>query len=416
MTRDGLRRVLLLAYYFPPLGGAGVQRAVKFAKYLPESGWQPTVLTTRSIVYRARDPSLADELPPGLKVVRAREPRGAMGPAVVLQKLGLTRASRIAAFPDHAVGWIPDALRITLSVIRRERPAVLFSTSAPFSSHLIALAAHRRTGVPWVADFRDEWAANPGLLDDPAIVRTMARGCERAITGAASAVTVAADYFQLDNPSGTPRILVPNGVDEADLVGLDPSPPPDDAFLMSYVGTLHPGQDPLPVLEAIDRLKARGAIDPSRFRLRIVGNDFRAPGRRTFPVPVEQVGYLSHREALREMQSASVLLHYVAPTSRAPAGKLYEYLATGRPILCVARPDGGAAAVVRAADAGPIAAPDNPAAIEQAILSLYKRWSATTGLPDQSRAREWALTNYSRRKLAADLASVLDSAAAGQSG
>jgi glycosyltransferase involved in cell wall biosynthesis len=107
------------------------------------------------------------------------------------------------------------------------------------------------------------------------------------------------------------------------------------------------------------------------------------------------------------MQSASVLLHYVAPSSRAPTGKLYEYLASGRPILCVARPDGGAAALVRAADAGPVAAPGDPEAIEQAILSLYERWSGN-GLPDQPRAREWVLANYSRRKLTGDLAAVLN--------
>jgi glycosyltransferase involved in cell wall biosynthesis len=408
-----MRRVLMLAYVFPPLGGGGVQRALKFAKYLPESGWQPTIITTRSTVFTARDPSLAEELPAELPVLRAREPRGAMGPATVLAQLGLRRASRVAAFPDYAVGWIPDALRITLRAIRQEEPAVLFSTSAPFSSHLVALAAHRRTGVPWVADFRDEWAANPGLLDEPSVVRTMARRWERAITGAAASVTVAAEYFELDNPRGTPMVLIPNGIDEADLVGLDAAPPRSDAMVMSYVGTLYPGQnDPTPVFKALGRLTRRGAIDPDRFRLRVVGNDFRAPEQRTFPVRAEQGGYLSHQDALREMQSASVLLHYVAPTSRAPTGKLYEYLASGRPILCVARPDGGAAALVRATDAGPVAAPGDPEAIEQAILSLYERWSGN-GLPDQPRAREWVLANYSRRKLTGDLAAVLNRVADG---
>jgi glycosyltransferase involved in cell wall biosynthesis len=414
-SREATRRVLMLAYYFPPLGGAGVQRAVKFAKYLPESGWEPTVITTRSPVYRAKDPSLAEELPAKLRVVRAREPRGAMGPAVVLRRLGFTRASQVAAFPDHATAWIPHALQLTLRLIRQQRPTVLVSTSAPFSSHLVALAAHRRTGIPWVADFRDEWAANPGLRDDPALVRSMARRVERAITGAAAAVTIAADYFDLDNPTGTPTVVIPNGVDEADLAGLDLDPRRADALVMSYVGTLHPGQDPTPVFEAIGRLTQRGEIDPARFRLRIVGNDFRAPERRSFPVPVEEVGYVSHRTALEEMHSAAVLLHYVAPTSRAPAGKLYEYLASGRPILCVARPDGGAAALVRAADAGPVAAPGDPEAIEQAILALYERWSAS-GLPDQSRAREWVLANFSRRKLTAELAAVLDRVSAAQPG
>jgi glycosyltransferase involved in cell wall biosynthesis len=111
------------------------------------------------------------------------------------------------------------------------------------------------------------------------------------------------------------------------------------------------------------------------------------------------------------MSSASVLLHYEAPANPAPSGKIYEYLASGRPILCVARADGGAAALVREADAGPVVAPDDPEAIEQALISLYERWSRND-LPDQPGAREWVLANYSRRKLTADLAAVLDRAAA----
>jgi glycosyltransferase involved in cell wall biosynthesis len=405
----------MVAYFFPPLGGAGVQRAVKFAKYLPEHGWHPTVLTTRSTVYRAADPSLASEVTPGTEVTRAREPRGAMGPAVVLSRLGLQQAAKVAAFPDRAVAWIPDAVRLGLRITRRERPSVLFSTAAPISAHLVALAVHRRTGIPWVADFRDEWAANPELRDQPAIVHNLARRFEREITSRAAAVTEVCDYFDLQNPAGSPAFVIPNGVDDDDLRGLRADPPLPDVLRLTYVGTLYGEQDIATVVDALHRLAARGTLDLERVRVRVVGNDFRSPGQRSWPLPVEALGYVSHREALREMCSASVLLHYVAPSSRAPAGKVYEYLASGRPILCVARPDGGAAELVRAADAGPVVGPDDPDGLERAILSLYERWSAT-GLPDQARAREWVLANYSRRKLAGDLAAVLDRAATAHSG
>lgn len=406
---DG-RRLLMLAYYFPPLGGAGVQRSVKFAKYLPESGWHPTVITTRSTVYPVADPSLAGELPADVRVLRAHEPRGAMAPAALLRRLGLRRASRVTAFPDAATAWIPDAVRLALRTIRAERPAVLFSTSAPFSAHLAALAVHRRTGIPWVADFRDEWSSDPGLRAEPAVVLRMARRLERAITANAAALTFAADYFNVLNPAASPTVVIPNGVDAADLAGPDVPPAADGVLRLSYVGTLYGDRDPAPVFAALERLAARGAIDLTRLRIRIVGNDFRAPERRRWPMPVEQVGYVTHREALSEMRSASVLLHYVDPATQAPSGKLYEYLASGRPVLCVARPDGGAAALVRAAGAGPVASPGDPEGLERAILELYERWR-TTGLPDQPAAREWVLANYSRRKLTGELAAVLDRAA-----
>src|SRR4051795_8405587 len=137
--RGGTRRVLMLAYYFPPLGGSGVQRTVKFAKYLPDLGWQSTVLTTASRSYPANDPGLARELPPTTRVHRAYELPGATLPVKALSRLGLRSAARLAAFPDDAVGWGPDAVRQALRLVREERPGVMMSTSSPFSAHLVAM-------------------------------------------------------------------------------------------------------------------------------------------------------------------------------------------------------------------------------------------------------------------------------------
>jgi glycosyltransferase involved in cell wall biosynthesis len=408
--RAGNRRVLMLAYYFPPLGGSGVQRTVKFAKYLPYFGWRSTVLTTGSRSYPATDPGLAAELPPSTRVRRARELPGATLPVKVLSRLGLRSAARLAAFPDDAVGWAPDALRQALRLVRSEEPAVLMSTSAPFSAHLVAMAVHERTGIPWVADFRDEWSANPHLRDDPEPVRRAARRLEHEITARAAAVTFAADYFAVVNAGPRP-FVIPNGVDDEDLRDLAPPERHDDLLRLTFVGTLYGDQDAAPFFAALARLVARGAIDADRVRVRIVGNDWLPRGQLTCPVEMERTGYVAHREALQEMASASVLVHYVALSSRAPGGKIYEYLASARPILCVARSDGRAAALVRESAAGPVAAPDAPDAIEQAILELYRRW-LDGGLTDQPRVREWTLARYSRRQLTGDLAAVLDHAVA----
>jgi glycosyltransferase involved in cell wall biosynthesis len=236
----------------------------------------------------------------------------------------------------------------------------------------------------------------------------MARRLEREITTRASVVTVVGRYFDLLNPSGTPVVPIPNGIDESDLAGLSGVRKDYEVLTLSYVGTIYGGHDPFPVLDALARLGECGKVDLSRVRVRIVGNDWRSDPR--WPIPVERLGYVDHDRALREMREASVLLHYRAPDSRAASGKLYEYLASARPVLCAARPDGVAAQIVRTAGAGPVAGPDDPEAIEAALLSLYDRWRSD-GLPDRPHVREWVLEHYSRRKLTADLAAVLDRAA-----
>lgn len=401
--------MLILAYYFPPLGGSGVQRTVKFAKYLPHSGWRSTVLTTTSRAYPANDPGLATELPPSTRVERAFELPGTTLPVMVLTRLGLRAAARLAAFPDDAVGWAPGALVRALRIVRAERPAVLMSTSAPFSSHLVAMAVHERTGIPWVADFRDEWSANPHLLADPQPVRKAARRLEREITARAAGVTFAGGYYDLANSAPSRTAVIPNGVDEDDFVGFDALTPPTDVFRVTFVGTLYGEQDAAPFFAALDRLVERGSIDPQLVRVRLVGNDWLPPGALRCAVAIERTGYLSHRDAVREMVRGSALLHYVASANLTSAGKLFEYLASGRPVLCIANPNGYAATIARAAGAGPVASPLEPDAVEGAILELYERWRAK-GLPDQDEVRRWTFERFSRRRLTRDLAEVLDCA------
>jgi len=329
------RRVLVIAYFFPPLGGAGVQRTLKFVKYLPEFGWTPTVVSTSSRVYGARDTTLLDEVPHGVRVMRAPGLPVARWLAILLGKLGLRRLRLWASWPDGGLGWAPAAFLAARRELRRERPDVIFSSSAPYGGHLVALALHRLTGIPWVADFRDEWASNPHLAEQPRQLAAASTRAERAITRAADRLVVAADYFELEGaPRFDPRrTTIPNGVDPADVVAGDGAPSAD-IFRLSFIGTLYGTIDAAPVLEALRRLIADGTVDPARFELRVVGNvwipDFAAPD----DVPLVQTGYVSHERAVAEMARSTALLLYVPQASRAPSGKIFEYLAAERPILC----------------------------------------------------------------------------------
>jgi glycosyltransferase involved in cell wall biosynthesis len=271
----------------------------------------------------------------------------------------------------------------------------------------------RRTGIPWVADFRDEWSANPHLTDQPRLLAGLSERSERAITQEAARVVVAAGYFQLrglaaDDPR---RVEIPNGVDEDDFPQ-SVEEPPRDRFVLSHIGTLYDLQDPSAALRALATLGTRSAIDLERVEVRLVGNVW-LPDLVVPPdVRVEQTGYLDHGRAIAEMCAATVLLLYVPASSLAPSGKLFEYLASGRPILCLTGPDNLASRLVREWDAGVVADPRDDAAIEHALLTLWQRWQEN-GLPDQAEVRRKTLEHYSRRATAAQLARVLDEAAGG---
>jgi glycosyltransferase involved in cell wall biosynthesis len=408
------RRVLVLAYFFPPLGGAGVQRTLKFVEYLAPLGWDSTVVSTRSRVYGARDPSLLDEVPPGTRVIRTAAFPLARYLGILLYKLRLMRLRAWVIWPDGGVGWAPFALLTALRAARRERPDVLFSTSAPYGAHLVAMLVARLSGTPWVADFRDEWSTNPGLEAQPKALNKLAARAERAIATRAARVTVAADYFRLAGlPAGDPRrVEIVNGADEADLAAAGQGSPPADRFVLAHVGTIYGEQDPSPVLEALAALVARGEIDGERVAVRLVG----AIWDETFAPPagieVEAVGYIGHREAVAEMTRATALLLYVSSSSLAPSGKLFEYLAAGRPVLCVTRPDNLASRLVREWGAGVAATPDDGPGIEQALLELWRRWQSDA-LPDQAAVRDRTFELYSRRSAAERLAGVLTEACGG---
>jgi glycosyltransferase involved in cell wall biosynthesis len=406
------RRALVLAYLFPPLGGAGVQRTLKFVRYLEPLGWDATVISTKSRHYPARDPSLLREIPGSAYVVRTPALPLAHWLSMVPYRLGLKHLFAYLNWPDGGIGWMPFALATALRTVRRQRPDVIFSTSTPQSGHIVALIVSKLTGVPWVADFRDEWAADAFRADQPrALVRLSAR-LERDLVRHASRVVVAADYFRLEGLSKDDprRVVIVNGVDEADLpIGAKRQ---SHRFVLAHVGTIYGIRDPSPVLRALARLVQRGLVDGEQVEVRLVGSlwleDFEPPP----VIRVERTGYVEHRRAVQEICMATALLLYVPSSSLAPSGKLFEYLASGRPILCLTHPDNLANRLVREWNAGVVADPHDEAAIEQALLTLWQRWQEN-GLPDQKEVRQKTLERYSRRKNAEQLARVLDEAASG---
>ena len=344
VTGGPRRRVLMLAYFFPPLGGGGVQRTLKHVKYLPDEGFDAIVLTTRLGWSPMPDPTLGAEVPPETVVIRAPElplrlVKWALGGALRRARLP-SRLTAYVGWPDEMAGWVPGATWHALRAVRRYRPEVLYSTLSPASAHLVALMVSRATGIPWVADFRDAWTRNPqGERLARPFARLSAR-LERAVVSRATYLVVVDESVELlDVDPGDPRLVViRNGVDPEDVLPVT-ARRRGTRFRISYVGSLYGARDAAPVFAALRALVDRGVIDEGLLELRIVGSAALDADANLDRLPVSRMGYVDHAAAIAEMAAADVLLFYAPTVNRGPSGKIYEYLVSGRPVLCVAGSD-----------------------------------------------------------------------------
>jgi glycosyltransferase involved in cell wall biosynthesis len=412
------QRVLMLAYYFPPLGGGGVQRTLKHVKYLPQAGFAPIVVTGTGRGFPLRDPLLSREVPAGTVVLRA--------PALPLQvarwkaegllrRLGLPQwpASAIG-WPDEMVGWLPFALAQALRAVRKYRPNVIYTTSSPVTAHLAGLVLQRATGLPWVADFRDPWTRHPHAAKQFAPFARASAALERLVTRRADQVVVADESVTLlgIQPDDERMAIIRNGVDPDDLMELQTRAPPAH-FRLSYVGSLYGAIDGVPATSALRALVQRGVVDRRDVELRIVGDAGIGDPSLAADIRVTQTGYVDHSEALREMAGATALLLHLPRITRASSGKLFEYLASGRPVLCIAARDNLAYRLVEELGAGPCVEPEDTEGVERAIADLVAKWRSGDLVAD-TRVRDETLRRFSRPVLAAQLAEVLQEAIRGR--
>ncbi len=405
-----MKRVLIVAYYFPPLGGIGSLRIARFAEHLPAYGWEPTVLTPRNGAY-FRDDTLtfpeervlrtaSIELSrAGKQLLRAggsdTEAAAVRGARARLKEL----ARRHLYFPDAQIGWLPPAL---LSARRRVHAGefdAVFSSSFPITAHLIARRIHRRLGTPWVAEFRDPWSA---MLPSDSPVITRAQRLEAEIGREASAlVTVSPSWASMFGSAWSREVhVIRNGHDGVPATTSEA----DGRFTLGYLGTYYPGtQDLRTMWEAVRVFNsgASGRLDA----IRLIGPPQPGLLREIADVGlsglVEQTGFLAHDRAADELLRCSVLLvagpKHADPVLRGHVvAKLSEYLATQKPIIYVGQPFTDAAALI-SAHAGTQVVP--PGDVAGAVRSI-------TEARDVSFVRD--SDALSRARLTAHLADLLD--------
>ena len=410
------RRVLMIAYHFPPVqGSSGVQRTLKFVQYLPRFGWQPLVLTVNPRAYMETTTGQLGDIPQDVVVKRAF----ALDAARHLALAG--RYPRWCAVPDRWASWWLSGVPVALQLIRKYRPAAIWSTYPIATAHLIGHSVRKASGLPWVADFRDSMTEE-NYPSDPT-VRSAFLGIERrAVAGSAAAVFTTPGAVRM-YAARYPAIpdsrwhMIPNGYDEETFARAEAdlrTPRSPGPLVLVHSGLLYPSErDPSAFFAALQNLKRNQRIssDTLKVILRATGHDERY--RRTLAElglddVVELAPAVAYRDALKEMLTADGLLIFQAANCnhQVPA-KIYEYLRAGRPILALTDAAGDTAAVLRDAGVDSIVPLDSASAIEAGLLRFLEQ--VRCGAVPQLGAAEVA--RHSRLAGAGELARLLDSVA-----
>ncbi|HSI98195.1 MAG TPA: glycosyltransferase [Gaiellaceae bacterium] len=380
-------KVLLVTMYFPPAGGGGVQRSLKLAQYLPAFGIETHVLAPDDPKWVHRDAELRVPTQAWVHRVRYVGPR-ARKPAEELRASdGVERAlvqaqltARRLLLPDASVTWNLTAIPTAIRIARREGVDVVITTSPPGSIHFAGAAVRRATRARWLADLRDPLVANQQRRSDTAAARARQATNERLArlvarqADAISCVSEAiADEIRALGARGLVRTIA-NGCDFDDFAGLEYERAP--RFRITHAGSFFGKRDPKPFLQAL----SDSGLDVV---VRFVG-DFRSSDREWAEAlglddRLELVPYAPRSESLRLQRDSEALLLLVPDADGRGkgvlSGKVFEYLAAGRPILAVVPPDGAAAALIRETGAGIVVAPDDVDGIRAALEGLHAQFS-----------------------------------------
>ena len=407
-----MKSLLMIAFHFPPLAGSsGIQRTLRFAKHLPQFGWHPTILTTHERAYERTSHDQLGDIPDGVEVVRAP----AWDTARHLALGG--HYPRALACPDRWLSWWPGAVWVGSKLMRRSPPDAIWSTYPIATAHLIGASLARRSGVPWIADFRDPMAQDD-YPTDPMIWRSFDR-IERRTVEAAAACTFTtpsalAMYRDRYPRHGARLSCLENGYDE-DSFQFEVAPVPlnPGKLTLLHSGIVYPSErDPTFLFEALRLLKEQHPEAFARVVLR-----FRAPvheellrelaARNTVSSAIEVLPPIGYADALSEMRRADGLLVLQASNCNAqiPA-KLYEYLRAERPVLVFSDPAGDTATTANAAGITAVARLDSA----DAMMGRLERFVADPD--DGTRPTASAVTAASRLERTRVLATLLDRLAA----
>lgn len=418
-------KILIITYYWPPSGGAGVQRWLKFSKYLPGFGCTPIILTVdeNQASYAQLDHSLTGEISPELSVYKTKtfEPYNLYKRLSGKKEIpygGFSNQKKITLFeklsrfirgnlfiPDPRIGWNRHALKKAVEIVLKEKIDVVITSGPPHSTHLIGKKLKFKTGITWLADFRDPWTDIYYYKDlyHSGIAAKYDKYLEkRVLSGADKIITVSNEVAKLlqDKIPGTSGkiVVIPNGYDDEDFENTPIIT--NNYFTITYTGTIslsyHIGQ----FIEAISKLPENIR---SEIKIRFVGN---VPGEiitlfnlKNLGSMVEVLGYIPHDQAIGQMTSASILLLAIPDTpgnKGIVTGKFFEYLAAKRPILAIGPKGGDMDTMIRECKAGKLFSYDEKDEMSHFILDIFQKTMDNNYLSETTGTEKYTRKNLTR--------------------
>ena len=430
-----MKRVLIITYYWPPSGGSGVQRWLKMSKYLPENDWQPVIYTAEDAEYPVEDQSLEQDVAPEAEVIR----RPIVEPYSFYKRfLGMKKGEKIKAgfinenarksgwkenlsvwlrgnffIPDARRWWIKPSVRYLKKYLMAHPVDAIISTGPPHSMHLIAKALHKKLNIPWVADFRDPWT-DIDFYKDLKLTRCADRKHHRlerqVLTEATKVVTIGWDCAKgLENHGAKDVAVITNGYDIDKPI--DEREHETSTFTMSHIGIVGANRNPETFWQVISDIVETHGPTSLPLRIRLIGqvdnSVLESIKCHNVEKYVEIIPYMPHNQVITEQQKSDVLLLFVNNTPNAKGiltGKIFEYMASGRPILCIGPEDGDSARVLNETQTGVTVDFNDKEKMKSVILDLMTKHQENQLVTKINTAVE----KYSRRNLTKDYVSLLN--------
>jgi glycosyltransferase involved in cell wall biosynthesis len=409
MPETPKKKILVISYYWPPSGGGGVQRWLKFVKYLPENGWEPIVFTPENPEFDLKDDSLIKDIDSNLEVLRFPiwEPfsfykkffnkggKQKLKQGIVIEKSKLSLVDRIVIWvranmfiPDPRRFWIKPSVKFLVSYVQQHNIDVIVTTGPPHSMHLIGLGIKKKCNVKWLADFRDPWSDWDILdkLNVSSIVRGIHRKMEMSVLNKADLVLTVSNRLadELKNKGGNaPVAVITNGVDPTDFE-LSKSTSNSKKFRIAHMGLLNEVRNPTALWEVLEELCDEVAEFKSDLEIVLAGMVSgsildRLNGSNDLSNCFKHLDYISHQEVFDYYKSSSVLLLLLNQTTNSKwilPGKLFEYLLAKKSILTLGEPESDVKDVLDHTKAGDVFLFSDKSKIKDMICNQYDRFKS----------------------------------------
>lgn len=432
--RQEMKKVLIVTYYWPPSGGGGVQRWLKFSKYLSDFGWEPVIFTPENPDFEVKDTSLLKDVKANIEVIKFpiwepyhifRKLTGAKGnnglkQGQVLEKSQKSLLQRLSIWirgnffiPDPRVFWVNPSVKFLTDIQKTNQFDVVITTGPPHSMHLIGYKLKKKTGLKWIADFRDPWSEWDILqkLKISSPVMALHKKLEKKVLKKADKViTVSENWKKNFEKLGSANVeVITNGYDPDDFIHLNRETR-TKKFRISHIGMINEFRNSIGFKSALNDLciERKEFFDDLILNFTgIISETFisRLSENSVFSEKIMVTGYLPHEKVQEEMSGSAVLLLLLNQSENAKGhlpGKLFEYLVSGRPILALGPEDSDTAKVIVSTNSGFVCDPDDAQGIKKALLKLFEMYKSGETFQQKN------INAYSRKVLTEKLSGLLN--------